>query len=152
MAVRTLLAVALTATVATLVAACASDKSADSSDGAKMPTFDECAHLEAAWAAFVEQNRTCVSVSDCTVVGGSHTCDCGYTIGSGSGTAISASAKVAAKPYFDLYSQCVAAHDLGCVHDAAPAKNLRCEAGACRVDEAYCYQPPPPPADAAVEG
>lgn len=118
---------------------------------AQPPTFEECAALHSAWYSYVDQHRACQDVYDCTIIGGSGTCNCGYTLGDGSGTAIAKSGAPGAKPYQELFAACVEAHLAGCVWDAAPAKNLRCENGMCTADSASCLTAPKLP-DAGPDG
>jgi hypothetical protein len=101
----------------------------------------ECGALQESWSAFVQANRACSTVSDCIVVGGAGTCDCGYNLGNGSGDAIAKSALERSRAYFTRYDECKAAgHNFACVWDAAPHSNLRCESGSCTVTQRSCIE------------
>ena len=97
-----------------------------------------CNQLNAAWTAFVANNRACSTVADCRVIGGAGTCNCAAVLGNGSGDAISASAQ-GTNDYFARLVVCEQqGYNVGKICDAAPAKNLRCENGLCTADEASC--------------
>ena len=115
-----------------------------------------CTDLRSRWHTFVEQNRSCVTVSDCQVVGGTRSCDCKFAaIGQGSGDAISVSAGAAASLYFNDYAAMNCQNQYGeC--DSAPARNLRCESGKCTADQWSCLPawdggPPDDPASQKPE-
>lgn len=109
------------------------DAAADSV--AEMP----CDQIVSAYAAFLAAHRDCSTVSDCTVVGGAGTCSCAPTLGNGSGDAIAVSAGSDAYAYFSRAQICMQQGlKIWSICDAAPAGNLRCEAGKCTADEASC--------------
>jgi hypothetical protein len=101
----------------------------------------ECGELQEKWRVFVQANRGCSSVNDCIVVGGAGTCDCGFNLGQGSGDAIAKNALERSSAYFTRYNQCKAAgHVFGCIWDAAPHSNLRCESGLCTINQRSCLE------------
>ena len=144
-------AVADSAADATPDAADAPD-AADVSDAADVPLADipdvvsttDCGQIVKDWAVFVAAHSACTADGDCQVVGGAMSCDYGTPIGAPSGDAIAKSAKAAADAYLTAFygPACAAYRDGKGVWDAAPATNLRCEAGACKADSASCLVPP----------
>ena len=98
-----------------------------------------CGQLASAYSAFLATHRDCSSVSDCKVVGGAGTCNCVEMLGNGSGDAISATAVSDANAYFSRAMACIQqGFRFPGPCDAAPARNLRCEAGTCAADQAGC--------------
>jgi hypothetical protein len=98
-----------------------------------------CNGLASAYSAFLAAHRDCSSVSDCKTVGGAGTCNCVATLGNGSGEAISATAVSDAYAYFARMQVCIQqGFKFPAICDAAPAKNLRCEAGKCAANESSC--------------
>jgi len=98
-----------------------------------------CDQLASAYSAFVAAHRDCASVSDCKVVGGAGSCNCVPALGNGSGDAILTSAVSEAYAYLGRVQTCIQqGFKLPAICDAAPAANLRCEAGKCKADESSC--------------
>jgi len=98
-----------------------------------------CDGLASAYLVFLAAHRDCLSASDCTTVGGAGTCNCVATLGNGSGEAITATAASDAYAYFGRMQVCIQqGFKFPAICDAAPAKNLRCEAGKCAADESSC--------------
>ncbi len=98
-----------------------------------------CDGLASAYSAFLAAHRDCLSASDCTTVDGAGTCNCAATLGNGSGEAISATAISDAYAYLGRMQVCIQqGFKFPAICDAAPAKNLRCEAGKCAADESSC--------------
>jgi hypothetical protein len=127
----------------------ARDGAADGSSDAPVDVLARCNALQMDWRAFVLQNRDCTVASECTVVGGAGACDCimpglGRPIGNGSGDAIAVAARTAALVRLDQWHNLGCHFVAGCIYDAGPAKNLRCEQGKCTADYGGCNQPPPP--------
>ena len=98
-----------------------------------------CDGLASAYSVFLAAHRDCLSASDCTTVGGAGTCNCVATLGNGSGESISATAVSDANAYLGRMQVCIQqGFKFPAICDAAPAKNLRCEAGKCAADESSC--------------
>jgi hypothetical protein len=95
-----------------------------------------CENIESEFRRLVDANQACTQDSDCTLVGGTGSCNCTPVLGNGSGTAINENAAGTAVTYIDFFdSNC--ADSFGTC-DAAPASNLRCEEGVCRADSESC--------------
>jgi hypothetical protein len=98
-----------------------------------------CDGLVSAYSAFLAAHRDCSSSSDCRRVGGAGTCNCVATLGGGSGEAISATAANDAYAYLARMQACIKqGFKFQATCDAAPAENLRCEAGKCAADQSSC--------------
>ncbi len=121
-------------------------------DAADVPLADipdvvsatDCGQIVKDWAVFVAAHSACTADGDCQLVGGAMSCESGTPIGAPSGDAIAKSAKSAADAYLNAFygPGCATYRADNGVWDAAPATNLRCEAGACKADSASCLVPP----------
>jgi hypothetical protein len=128
--VRWIFPFALLSGLAGIAAGCGG-KSDDSESENQIP----CDQLEASFQAYLQDRQGCQTVDDCTVVGGTGTCDCAPVLGNPSGTAIRADAVAGVRAFFDRLEGCAG---LPTACDAAPAVNLRCEAGRCQLDSPSC--------------
>ncbi len=130
----------------------ATPDAADAPDVADVPLADipdvvsatDCGQIVKDWAVFVAAHSACTADGDCQLVGGAMSCDYGTPIGAPSGDAIAKSAKSGADAYLTAFygPGCATYRADNGVWDAAPATNLRCEAGACKADAASCMVPP----------
>ncbi len=102
-----------------------------------------CKTLPARWSALLNDTtkRACTTTADCVLLGGTGTCDAGVSLGSASGDAVAS----ASAPAFDALLQEFASStcadfraSLAPSWDAAPARNLRCQDGACQADTWSC--------------
>ena len=104
-----------------------------------------CEELSALYVAQIAMFTGCVRDSDCTIVGGSGTCDCGYVLGMGSGDPVSLEGRDGANELLTRFwsDGCrLFREGTNCVWDAAPATNLRCEGSRCTATSASCLLSP----------
>lgn len=104
-----------------------------------------CDNLFERWDAFVAENQSCENDSDCTVVGGTDSCDCEPVLGGdvyASGTAIHRDAADASSIFFDKFEsdECQDLRSSNQICDAAPHIALSCDDGTCRLQADSCFQ------------
>ena len=115
------------------------------------PAWGTCTRLNDEFLRATADLGTCVTDADCSIVGGTNSCDCSPILGaSPSGTAIANNAPGlphARNVETQFANECAFEAQCGevmCTCDAAPARHAACSNGRCiATDIPTCFSPPP---------